>query len=61
MAKLNGATKLATGVDDFNTAEHAVGEPVTGLNDGRWHSVSFTRKGMIISMAIDDEQPLISK
>ena len=29
------------------------------LDDDRWHSVDFARKGMIISIAVDDEKPLI--
>ena len=31
------------------------------LNDDLWHSVDFQRRGMIISLAIDDETPLVGK
>ena len=32
-----------------------------GLNDDLWHTVTYSRRGMTVEVAVDDEQPLIGE
>lgn len=42
----------------INLKVSAAGPGGGGLNDGRWHSVAYSRRGMELRLGVDDAPPL---